>query len=420
MKQLIETILKHRTIFIVSFMILAFFLRISAAAVLRDTHLPPDKTFGADGIEFNLLGLQVMRGHGYAWESGQLTSFRAPGLPFLLAALYSIVGENYLFSYIIFSLLGMFSCLFIFLTAEILLNRKLAVLSALFSVFYFPHIYFSTVFASENLFIFLLSLGILLFIKNIKSESRYSLILSGLILGFSTLTRPFAILLLPAFLLIIVIANKKNLRRAIFPAILYSISFTSIVAPWTIRNYLVHGEFVLVATNGGSTFYGGNNSIVATQPKLLGAWVSTTELPNRSIIDATPNEYAHDKMEWKLGIDWVRDHPLSIPVLFISKILRFFLPDFNSGNKIMILSNVIFSTPILFLCIIGIIKSLKIYGLKSSEWLIIHLAMASTLITAIVFWGDPRFRDGTMIALILYATYGLSAILPKQISSVFD
>ncbi|MBB6051595.1 ArnT family glycosyltransferase [Armatimonas rosea] len=420
MRQLLATILKHRTIFIIAFMIVAFLLRISAAVALRNIHLPPDKTFGADGIEFNLLGLQLIRGHGYAWESGQLTSFRAPGLPFLLAGLYSLVGENYVFSYLTFSLLGMFSCLFIFLTAEILLSKKLAILSALLSAFYFPHIYFSTVFASENLFIFLLSLGILLFTKNLKTESRYGLILSGLILGFSTLTRPFAILLLPAFLLVIVITHKKNVARAIFPAILYALSFTSIVAPWTIRNYLVHGKFVLVATNGGSTFYGGNNTTVATQPKLLGAWVSTTELPYRSMVDATPNEYAHDKMEWKLGIDWIRDHPLSIPVLFISKIIRFFLPDFNSGNKLMLLSNVIFSTPVLILCIIGIVKSLKTYRLFSTEWLVIHLAMTSTLITAIVFWGDPRFRDGTMIALILYATYGLSAILPKQLSSLFD
>jgi Dolichyl-phosphate-mannose-protein mannosyltransferase len=401
-------------------MILAFSIRICAAFALRNIHLPPDRTFGADGIEFNLFGLQLMRGHGYAWESGQLTSFRAPGLPFLLAAVYSIVGENYLFSYITFSLLGMFSCLFIFLTAEILLDKKKALIAAVLSVFYFPHIYFSTVFASENLFIFCLSLGILFFMKYLKTGSHYFILLSGLVLGYSTLTRPFAILLLPSFLIILISENKNNLKKVILPALLYSISFSSIIAPWTIRNYKVHGKFVLVATNGGSTFYGGNNSIVATQPKLLGAWVSTTELPYRSLIDATPNEVAHDKLEWKLGIDWIKGHIISLPVLLVAKISRFFLPDVNSGNKLMVLSNIIFSTPILIFCIIGIVKSLKKPVSSSPNWLIIHLSMAMTLLTAVVFWGDPRFRDGTMIALILYATYGLSCILPKRISSLFE
>lgn len=32
------------------------------------------------------------------------------------------------------------------------------------------------------------------------------------------------------------------------------------IAPWTIRNYVVHGgRFVLIATNGGPVFYSGNS-----------------------------------------------------------------------------------------------------------------------------------------------------------------
>jgi hypothetical protein len=40
--------------------------------------------------------------------------------------------------------------------------------------------------------------------------------------------------------------------------------FPGVMAPWTVRNYRVHGRFVLVATNGGSTFYGRNNDRVVT------------------------------------------------------------------------------------------------------------------------------------------------------------
>src|SRR5439155_504976 len=130
-----------------------------------------------------------------------------------------------------------------------------------------------------------------------------------------------------------------------------------VVLPWTVRNYVVHRQPVLVATNGGSTFYGGNNDRVSTfsRPRLLGSWVSTTELPHRDRIEAAPNEVAHDKVEWQLGARWVRDNPGRALLLVPFKLARLVLglPDIEGTGPLGYALRGLAYFPFLVLMLIG-------------------------------------------------------------------
>jgi 4-amino-4-deoxy-L-arabinose transferase-like glycosyltransferase len=411
MNRLFARLSYRRHLLLLLLVVVAFSIRMAAVLALRDVHMPPKPGLGADPIEFNLLGLQLARGNGYTWESGQPTSFRAPGLPFLLSVIYSAFGEKYLFAYLAFCLLGAGSCLLIFLTAREVLGEKGGWAAGILSAIYYPHIYYTTTFYSETLFIFCLSLGLWTFIKHLRTGSLITLFCLGLILGYCTLTRPFAILLLPAFAALLFYANRQSVRRAATVSALYAVAFVAVVAPWTFRNYLVHGKVVLVSTNGGSTFYGANNDIVATDPVLLGSWVSTTKLPGRSLVEATENEYAHDRLEWKLGFDWVKANLSVLPKLLLAKIVRFFLPDTNTPNQKMKILNLLLTTPVLILCLIGIGQSWRKRKEQSLEWLAVHTILIATLLTGIIFHGDPRFRDGSMITVMLFAAYGTLTIM---------
>ena len=69
---------------------IAVLLRCGAAFALRDFSAPPDRrTTGADGVEYNALGMHVAAGDGYSVDGRQPTSFRPPGFPLFLSVLTS-------------------------------------------------------------------------------------------------------------------------------------------------------------------------------------------------------------------------------------------------------------------------------------------------------------------------------------------
>lgn len=82
----------------------------------------------------------------------------------------------------------------------------------------------------------------------------------GLIVGVGTLSRATIIIFLPIGALWLL----WNSHRSVWPAIVRDLVVAGVIttaclAPWTIRNYLVHHEFVFVVSTDGDTFWRGNN-----------------------------------------------------------------------------------------------------------------------------------------------------------------
>jgi 4-amino-4-deoxy-L-arabinose transferase-like glycosyltransferase len=78
------------------------------------------------------------------------------------------------------------------------------------------------------------------------------LVLGGALIGLAVLTRPAMLFFLPFALLL-----GLRIRVAFAAAILAGT--LAVVLPWTARNAAVYGRFVLVASEGGVTFWTGNH-----------------------------------------------------------------------------------------------------------------------------------------------------------------
>ncbi len=381
----------------------AFLIRLGAVLAMREIDGGPQGAPSNDDVAFNNLAEHVARGDGYVGNGGNPTAFRAPGYPFFLAGVYvATAGPHYPLAYLTFCLLGALACILTYFLARELVSEPCARTAAILHAVYLGHIYFATLFLSENLYVPLQTLGIWLFVRYLKCANVGNLLASGAVLGFATLTRPFALLLLPIFLL--VLAADRRRRSVFVPAVALTAVFLAFVLPWTLRNYWAFGRPVLVATNGGSTFYGGNNDRVITEPRYFGYWLPTTELPHRDLIDATPDEVAHDKMEWKLGIDWVRANPGKAALLVPLKIGRMAigLPDFDAGKWYYAL-RIIGYVPFFFLFLIGAVRLFRDRCAWSLPWLAVHAALVATLVTTVIFWGSPRFRDANVGLLMIFA-----------------
>ena len=394
--------------------LLAFCLRfVAAVGMRRGLTAGPGRVLGADGEEFNNFAINLAEGRGYVWQDGRPTAFRAPGFPMFLAGVYYLCGVKYPAAYLSFCLLGCLTCGLTYRLAQQTVGESGAWIAALLAALYLPSVYDATVFASENLFAPLLALTALLMFRHLRTGSLLAMVGAGLSLGWAILTRPFAILLLPIFGAILVYRRWKAPSSLLLATCSLVLSASVVVVPWTIRNYRVFHRVVLVATNGGSTFYGGNNDIVLTEPNYYGGWIGTGQLPERQLVDAAPDEVSHDKVEWDLGLKWVRTHAAWVPLLCTMKFVRFCLPEINSGNQKYVLLQILATGPFLLLVFLGIGICGRNREYWTLPWTLVHAMMSATVLTALIFWGSPRFRDANAPLLMLYAAVGLQGLVGK-------
>jgi hypothetical protein len=87
-------------------------------------------------------------------------------------------------------------------------------------------------------------------------------LVSGLLTGVAILVRPAMIFFLPLALIWLL------RRRLAWAAVGFVAGAVLVVAPWTVRNYRSHGRFVLVASEGGVTFWTGNHPLASGEGDL--------------------------------------------------------------------------------------------------------------------------------------------------------
>jgi hypothetical protein len=91
-----------------------------------------------------------------------------------------------------------------------------------------------------------------------RSASPWTLgLLTGIAGGLAALTRP-------AHLLFLILAGSWLLwKRGLSLAVVVAIGAAAVIGPWTLRNYRAYGRLVLIASEGGITFWTGKPSAVA-------------------------------------------------------------------------------------------------------------------------------------------------------------
>jgi 4-amino-4-deoxy-L-arabinose transferase-like glycosyltransferase len=349
---------------------------------------------------------------------GEPTAFRAPGFPLVLALLYWYSYSNYLLAYLLFCLLGAATAVATYCLARELLPESLARVSGFLLAVYFGHVYFATIFLSEGLFALCVALSLWAFLIHLRTASFVSLLWAGLLFGYAALTRPIAMLFCPFLVFVLWRSVGRISKLFLLRTTLLCAAWACVVLPWTARNVAVFHKLVSITTNGGATFYGGNNDIVLHDRAFLGSWISTTKLPGRPLIDAQPDEVSHDQMEWRLGFRWVRSHWSQMPLLFCYKLARFIMPAVESKNKNFVLLESVTYLPYGLLIFFGVGACWRMRRTYSgSRWLAMHAFVLGNLTSALIFYGSARFRNAIAPVLMIYAAVGLQWIATLTLKS---
>ena len=132
---------------------------------------------------------------------------------------------------------------------------------------------------------------------------------AGLLAGAGILVRPAMLLFLPLVALWFVFRKRWTLALA------FCVSAAAVVTPWTLRNAKEYGRFVLVASEGGVTFWTGNHPLamgegdLAANPALKQAEVTFRQAhPGLSAEELEPlyyrDAFAHieSNVGWWLGL----------------------------------------------------------------------------------------------------------------------
>ncbi len=471
---------------------LALVFRLATGAFLG-FNAPPDRAAcGADTEEFELGAWNMAQGNGFVlWEDGNPSAFRAPGYPLMLAGLYRLFGRQYWVNRLVLSVIGALTCLLVYrLALAVRLRPRVALCAMLVAALHPLQAYFCGHFMSEVPSAFLNVLATLFLVKGVGSETwdvrremldvggetwdvrremldvggetldvgggtldvphstfhvsrltfhvpRLSLVaFAGVVNGLSVLVRPAAIFLVPVLGGLLLLLHWRRPIRAIVMAVLFGLGTLLVVAPWTYRNYRVFDRSCLVASNGGSTLWGANNTVTATVgSEHWGGWISTgfdMATKQREVLSLA-NEVDRDRREWELGVEFLKQNPRTIPGLLVGKIWRAVSPFPQSPNRVFVLITASSQIVMLALCGIGLLgrwgagktadcrlqttdRRLKTGdGRRKTEGGRLHLPLLAQFLTLVatvlVFYGSERFRVPYEPIFAVYGGMGLWALL---------
>ena len=269
--------------------------------------------------------------------------FRPPGYPYFLAAVYRVFGHGYLAPRLIQFGLGLVSCVLIYLAARRWVGPPPALIAAFFSAVYWVFIYFEGELLDPALSIF----SLLVFVNLVmtwkkKLNTAYSC-LSGVALGLFALVRANALLLIPAVILwmVWVLARRRLRGRSLVTAASFLLGSAVVILPVTARNYLVSGEFVLIASNAGSSLLVGNNDRADGTTHYLPGWgYFDSPFDHPATLRALERQLgrpigaaAASAYYTRQALNWIRAHPLDFALLTLRKTALFWGPAEVTNNK---------------------------------------------------------------------------------------
>lgn len=302
------------------------------------------------------------------------------------------------------SLLGSAVVLVIGLTALRVAGPPAGVAAAVLAAFYPPLVWMPAYVLSETLYSLLaLSSALLLCLSVEQEEGRpryvrgvgYALV-SGILAGLGILTRPSLL-----FFLLLAVPWLVVRRRAALAAAV-TLGAIVVVGPWAIRNLRTYDRFVLVASEGGVTFWTGNHPLargegdMAANPAIKRANVELRgRYPGLSPETLEPIYYRE-------ALAYIAAHPLWWFGLVARKFFYLWVPigpSYTLHSARYLVTSVASYAIIVPFAIAGIVCMRRRSGQPSGLWLL----AASAILTCLIFFPQERFRipviDPTLIVL---------------------
>ncbi len=183
--------------------------------------------------------------------------YRAPLYAYILAGILKTAGGSLVAVYATQTLIGLATLTITCSIARRLIGRKGALASLVLAVLAGVLPFFEVKLVSTSWVVFFMMLGIWLLVLGRDVGKRWCWLLGGLAFGIGILTWPGIFLVVLAVFLFGILDREVGWYRVVIMAAGCLLA----VLPVTVHNLAVGQDFVPVSSNGGFTFYQGNNRL---------------------------------------------------------------------------------------------------------------------------------------------------------------
>lgn len=371
-----------------------------------------------DELEYLSLARSLAAGQGFVYDevmrAGPFIPFgRSPGYPAFLALIGAGARVFTTAPTVVKVAQAFVGAIGVWLAARVAFRvggARAARAAAIIAAIYPPLVWVAAFVWSEAIF---WPLGLLiawLFDRGVAAGDRVRPgLVCGLIVGAAVITRPAIILFLPlagGYLL-----WKWRIRMAVGMAV----GVLLVYLPWTARNYVFHGRMMVVASDGGVTFWTGNNPLAIGEGDM--AANTAIKLDNARLRAEHPG-LTEEEMEhfyYEEAFRWMRTHPLDWVALEIKKVFYLVVPigpSYTIHSSRYFVASVASYGSLLILGVVALVRRRDHLGDAAGLWLL----AASAVLVCLVFFPQERFRIPLIDpALVVLGGLGLAAVLPSRL-----
>ena len=374
-----------------------------------------DKPLTRDEIEYLSLARSLAAGEGYRYDALVQAQSpdpfgRAPGYPVFLA----LTGGGRVADGVPGSVkaaqavVGAIGVILIGAYAARLAGRRAGLTAAWLAACYPPLVWYAGYALSEGVF-WPIALGVAWTVDRAATEPGASgqrlALVAGLVAGLAALVRAATTPFL-ALAVVYLLWRRWPRRAALFVA-----GAMLVIGPWTVRNYAAYGHFVLIATDGGVTFWTGNNPLSPGE----GDMAANPEMKRFNLtLRARYPDRTEEQMEpiyYQEAFAWIRSHPVDWLALEARKLFYTVVPigpSYRLHSPRYFWASVLSYGLLLPFAVAGAWRLWRRAGAAAPDaWRApgLWLLVASAILVCLVFFPQERFRVSVIDpALIICAS----------------
>ena len=359
-----------------------------------------------DQVSYDALARSLLAGHGYSFPSNwyPFTPANTPTAhwsfiyPLYLAGVYTLTGYHPLFARLVQGILGgVLICLLIYLIGRRLVDETTGLAGAAMAAAYGYFIYYNVSLMTETFFIVFILFSLYQSIELKRKSTLGRWVLLGLGLGMACLLRQTFLLFVP-FLLLWLLWDLKGLGIRWWYYTIPVIVIILLIAPWTLRNYRVYHQFLLLNSNAGYALFASNNLNLGTDWR------------NDEVVVPVPaeltgkNEAELDRALTRRGFELIFADPKRYLLLSLDKTLEYFrFWPVNDSSYISNLNRMLSFGLYLPFMVWGL-------GLSVSRWrsfMVLYLFIIIHTGIYLLSWPSPRYRLPVDAVLMVFAGMAL-------------
>jgi 4-amino-4-deoxy-L-arabinose transferase-like glycosyltransferase len=412
------SLLKDEKKYLLFFFVCTFFIRF--IYIFTIDHLPLFDSPTMDAGHHHTWALDIANN---SWV-GATPFIRSPLYPYVLGIIYKIFGVSFYLPRTFMAVLGAFNVLLIYKIAKRLFSPLPAFFSAMIAM-----LSWVLVFYDGELLITSVGLFFILCIANyatitFENKSVKNFFVLGILFGLAALARANYLPIIFVFFVFYALFYWRKIYYALF----YALGALLIIAPVTIRNYVILDDFVPISFYTGVNFYIGNNPYAdgrtAIVPNTRADWYGgvedviriAQESEGRNLKPSEVSVYWSEK-----AIEYIKEQPFH----FIKNIIKKFSFVFDlretSNNKniyffrdqswFLKLFSIVSGFLYIPFAIVGIVSALR---KKEKKFIPIFLLLVCYIGGLTFSFVYTRLRHPIIGLFIVFAGYGIYTFMQKK------